>query len=361
MSIPANTDAQVVVDPAVGKAPSVATEKVIVDTAAEPVVKRVHTTANLQRCKDAADIAFQLIEHLAKNGKVVDRNDYDAVYVVTQINTGDISAQDEHDFWLAYAKIVNALDEQDDPEGIYFTSLYEMQKSRELSPAADSHRRELSNRSRFLVWFSMALLLALIGLLAYGNLLTNMVRAINVLTVEQQSIFFDSLEGTRLGAIVSDTCNTETGLQPVCNDAIADIQDEITSAVSLIDYWIFWAETGETAKAKAYARQMFILLENYIYPLLAGALGACVSLLRQIFAQLREKKLHLRLFQSLELRIAVGTIAGIVVGWLSSPDLSSGISLTPLALAFAAGYAVEIIYDLLDRIVAAFSSDPTKR
>ena len=70
---------------------------------------------------------------------------------------------------------------------------------------------------------------------------------------------------------------------------------------------------------------------------------------------MREKRLHLRVFKSAYLRIAVGTIAGIVIGWIASVDSPTGISLTPLAIAFAAGYAVEIIYNVLDRFVLAFS------
>lgn len=325
----------------------------------------VKPSANLQRCTEAADVAFQLIEHLAKKGHTIDRVHYDAVTAVTQVTDGELSADREHAFWVSYSEIVNTLKDEDedaDPEGIYFTALYEMQKTQELSPAANSHRRELANRSRFLVWFAIFILVTLIGVLAYGNLLTNMLNTINTLDAEHRAIEVGQLEGTRMATLIQGGCAATDENAATCFATLVEIRSERKFAVALIDYWVFWETISETetGKAKAYARQTFIFLENYIFPLLAGALGACVSLLRQIFAQLSTKKLHLRLFQSAELRIAVGTIAGIVVGWVSSPDLSTGISLTPLALAFAAGYGVEIIYNILDRVVAAFSGKDLK-
>jgi hypothetical protein len=349
-------------DPADKTAPATTSSK---RKTPDPKIKvSAKPSANLQRCNDAADIAFQLIEHLAKKGHPVDREHYDAVYDVTQITDGEISADREHAFWSSYSAIVNTLkaeEEDADPEGIYFTALYEMQKTQQLSPAANSHRRELANRSRVLVWGATGLLLVLIGVLAFGNILNNMVGSIDQLRAEHQAIQIGNVDDTRLAAygLVCGPNAPENSVH-VCQFNLTLIESELRSAAQLIDYWIWWADAADSTKAKTYAKQTFIFLENYIFPLLAGALGACVSLLRQIFAQLSEKKLHLRLFQSLELRIAVGTIAGIVVGWVSTPDVSSGISLTPLALAFAAGYGVEIIYNMLDRIVAAFSGKELK-
>ncbi len=89
--------------------------------------------------------------------------------------------------------------------------------------------------------------------------------------------------------------------------------------------------------------------------MLAGALGASVFLIRTIFINLGGLTFTMHTVSVAYLRIAIGSIAGIVVGWLVTTELASRISLAPLALAFAAGYAVEIIYSLLDKIIAVFT------
>src|ERR1700680_5228090 len=55
----------------------------------------------------------------------------------------------------------------------------------------------------------------------------------------------------------------------------------------------------------------------------------------------------------------LGVIAGLAIGWFFAPDNKStgaGLSaLSPLALAFVAGYSVDLLFTAMDRLVAAFS------
>ena len=46
-------------------------------------------------------------------------------------------------------------------------------------------------------------------------------------------------------------------------------------------------------------------------------------------------------------------MAGLIVGWFQTPDVSK-LTTTPFALAFVAGFSIDIVFSLLERIVAAF-------
>lgn len=98
-------------------------------------------------------------------------------------------------------------------------------------------------------------------------------------------------------------------------------------------------------------------LEHTILPMLYGFLGACLYVLRclandiRLLAYLPE---HNTLYR---LRIYMGTLAGLIITWFALPDAQpKPATLTPFALAFLAGYSVELLFSLLDKIIATFSN-----
>lgn len=335
---------------------------------AERMVWRQNTAVEAShylRCLYTADMAFQLIAHLAGRGVQIDRNIYDKIHRVTQLDGSDgkgFTAEIEHDFWGAYASIVEKIVARgEDPEGIYYTAMFERPHGRVFSQNSEANQRWLRIYSRGIAVIALSVLTLLVLALAYGTAINNMLGAVSTLSTEELTLRSGTLTGTRLEGLTEITCLVGSGeaQSSSCQRALADIGSARKSAVELLRDFVYLGFSGSDVvddfRMQSIAQQVYIFLSDYIYPLLAGALGACVSLLRAIFAQLREKRLHLRVFKSAYLRIAVGTIAGIVIGWVASDDMQTGISLTPLALAFAAGYAVEIIYNLLDRFVIAFS------
>lgn len=321
------------------------------------------------RCLYTADMAFQLIAHLAGRGVKVEKSEYDKIHRVTRLASADnnsgqnFTAEIEHEFWDAYANIVQKINERDeDPEGIYYTAMFERPNGRVFSKNSEVNQQWLRIYSRGIAFIAMSVLTLLVLTLAYGTAVNNMLVALTSLSTEELALRAGQLSGTRLEGISDTPCAVSSGqdLTITCQRALSDIGAARNSATELLYDFMFLGlangpEQPDVWRIQNIAQQIYIFLSDYIYPLLAGALGACVSLLRAVFAQLREKRLHLRVFKSAYLRIAVGTIAGIVIGWVGSNDAQTGISLTPLALAFAAGYAVEIIYNLLDRFVIAFS------
>ena len=105
------------------------------------------------------------------------------------------------------------------------------------------------------------------------------------------------------------------------------------------------------------ARSKVNVLVTWLLPGLYGLLGACVYLMRNMMRSRNdnfnpENTVLNKL--SLLLRIALGGLAGIIIGWFWVPAISSSsaatISSIPFGIAFLAGFSIETLFSLLDRI-----------
>jgi hypothetical protein len=106
----------------------------------------------------------------------------------------------------------------------------------------------------------------------------------------------------------------------------------------------------------------FILqgIQLYILPLLYGLLGAAAYVLRTLTTEIRNLTYEIESNIGYRLRIQLGAVSGLAIGWFSDAGLTfsaSTLSLSPLALAFLAGYSVEVLFSLMDRMIYTFSSD----
>ena len=57
------------------------------------------------------------------------------------------------------------------------------------------------------------------------------------------------------------------------------------------------------------------------------------------------------------LRLALGTLAGLIIGWFGFllPGQSVVASIPPMALAFLVGYNIEIVFSLMDRLIGKYT------
>lgn len=112
------------------------------------------------------------------------------------------------------------------------------------------------------------------------------------------------------------------------------------------------ARRESSRQAQLAGEFVLVILQSYLLPLLYGILGASTSVLRTLSKQVENvlysegaKIQHL-------LRIALGALSGIMVGWFSFllPSESTNFlgSVSPLALAFLVGYNIELFFSLMD-------------
>ena len=101
------------------------------------------------------------------------------------------------------------------------------------------------------------------------------------------------------------------------------------------------------------------ILYSYILPLLYGLLGSLAYVLRTLSTEIKTLTYTYASDINYMLRLHLGTLSGLAIGWFfigsTSAETSAVATLSPLALAFLTGYSVEILFTLMDKIVAAFS------
>lgn len=106
-------------------------------------------------------------------------------------------------------------------------------------------------------------------------------------------------------------------------------------------------------EAKGYA----LILGIYILPLLYGLIGGLTYVLRELRSNVRKYTLDKESTIKYILRIILGAVAGMSVGlfWSDIENAQSvgftSISLSPMLLAFIAGYCVEHVLDFIDKII----------
>jgi len=91
-----------------------------------------------------------------------------------------------------------------------------------------------------------------------------------------------------------------------------------------------------------------------VLPVLYALLGTCVYLVRRF-----EREMGNRSFTRSHAdyhRFLVAGVAGAVVGFFSNFTVSTGSSISPLAIAFVAGYSVDIFFSFLDSLIKRTSS-----
>ncbi|MEO7241816.1 MAG: hypothetical protein ABIW85_02810 [Variovorax sp.] len=100
---------------------------------------------------------------------------------------------------------------------------------------------------------------------------------------------------------------------------------------------------------------------NWFLPFYFGVLGAIIFVMRNI-ANIRTPAMELF---PMVMRISLGGVAGIVIGWFSTaalPAIESTSALSvPFALAFLTGYAIDALFGVLDRMSRVTVAGPTQK
>lgn len=107
------------------------------------------------------------------------------------------------------------------------------------------------------------------------------------------------------------------------------------------------------------ARTIVSRLNDVYLPLLLGFLGAHAYILRRMSKDISDRAFARGSAFNHIVRIGLGALAGLASTWLLTPELVGGASFKALpiwALAFIAGYAIELVFAFMDRIIAAFTT-----
>lgn len=99
------------------------------------------------------------------------------------------------------------------------------------------------------------------------------------------------------------------------------------------------------------------VMSLYFLPILYGLVGACAYILRTISQQIEVRTFTRASNIQFHLRMVLGALAGFSVAWFVSYEGDQTVlkNVAPLALAFLAGYSIELVFSAMDTLVEAFS------
>jgi hypothetical protein len=102
---------------------------------------------------------------------------------------------------------------------------------------------------------------------------------------------------------------------------------------------------------------LLAFFSEYLLPMLYGLTGSCAFVLRKLSDEIDKLTYAHDAKVRHTLRLNIGLLAGLAVGWFLKPSASdpSLTSLSPLALAFIAGYGSDMFFVFLDKAVNTFT------
>ena len=104
------------------------------------------------------------------------------------------------------------------------------------------------------------------------------------------------------------------------------------------------------------------ILSQYILPMLYGLLGSLTYILRTLAMEIHEVTFTSTSAERYSLRWPLGMLAGVTVSLFFDPTSFVGLAaITSLAIAFLAGYGVELFFTALDGLVRTFTRDGPER
>jgi hypothetical protein len=93
------------------------------------------------------------------------------------------------------------------------------------------------------------------------------------------------------------------------------------------------------------------IISSSILPIVLGIMGACAYVIRLISDQIKDSTFSTTSPTRHLVRVVLGGLAGVVIGF---GGVANAGSLSPSALAFIAGYAVEPVFATFDSIAEKF-------
>lgn len=134
--------------------------------------------------------------------------------------------------------------------------------------------------------------------------------------------------------------------------------EELNSQIASLNGKIHLERIKELSRRARLASGFVLdILQSYILPLLYGLLGACAYVLRSMSTEIKEMEYSVDSNRDYILRLALGTLAGLIVGWFIFllPGQTFLAAISPFAVAFLVGYNIEIIFTLMDDLINKIS------
>ncbi len=313
------------------------------------------------------DLDKSILEKLARfKSSVKKSNDFELTEYI----------KEKQEFWNSYQKIISQL--KFDTECIL--EIEKKTKFLWFNPEIFGLSRATKTLSKYKIGLLLVLLITLSLHFYWFNGLSYFQNYENI-----QS----KLEILQSNLDISDTSKIEyTKVLKVISEVEKDEIDVIRSLCKWEDFNLFFVDLDDKASGMHFSnikncdgkdclihdeknkiiRSVVIklrLFDTYILPLLYGLLGAIIFSTRNISTEIKNYTFNRFSKTNYATRLFLGLFAGIAIGWFGNSDAitSSEIhySLTPILLAFIAGYNIEILFSAIDKYVKGLKNSSTRQ
>jgi len=336
-------------------------------SSASPANQPSRTTGS-ETLLEAIEEMELLLSHATHAGIVVPVDRIEAfVRAKREAGNGAMDAQVEIDFWQKFQELGQQL------HPISVDSLKATTKGKGQGPTTgfwiSGKRLSVASRAvrRYQIWSVVALFLLLVTQI-YTIFGSNAVNDILLLInqIDSELLKIDDLYSRAAAAATSEENKSIVELIREADANLISMYDRLAASYELLALWFparFSALDTEVAKNRTRLQIAQIILESlskYLLPLLYGLLGACVFVLRSLSLEIKNLIYTVESDIRFRLRIYLGALAGLAIGWFITDQTAPGVlrSVAPIALAFIAGYSVELMFSAMDTIINAFVTEP---
>lgn len=334
---------------------------------------------------DAIRDAQVILSHTAKMGTTLDPEMVKKIVDIGSLaTTQEISVDQEADFWLQKNKLSKAV------APLNIESLHALTAPESggwiLGPSSQARKAELRYR-----WYAIVALFFLLVFQIYWLFGSSVTSEIAKTDKELNEAYAKQLVAKKLvpqqstktkstGSAVTNSDDTKSEELQVLNAQVETFEMRQQSGYRLLEEWAWpWSwlvpesNCGNDTKAREEIRMnaarfqtgltILEVFQRYILALLYGFLGACVFVLRTLSDEIKAWTYSETSDIRFRIRLYLGTLGGMVIAWFVAPESSSGLlkSLSPFALAFVAGYNVELLFAAMDKVIAAFAGSPSNK
>ena len=293
------------------------------------------------------------------------------INVRKKLDLGDDLEETEAKFWMVYSELARLI------RPVSIESLEVIRGNRRAEPSRwfVNIFRSKSLSSQYLKtyrWVGIFILVVMLLVQIYWVIGAKLIADFHSLPIELEKIMKEKIEKEKMlgeKAVESFEIN-------LLQSKIWNIEDNLASSSIVIRKWNrIWQmvipvssdSTDTEASSESallemkYASFALDAIKEYFLPLLYGLLGAFAYIFRNIFQEIKEKTLTSESNIKYVLRLHLGALTGLAVGWFFGDDEGKSVftisNLSPLALSFLAGYSVEIFFSGMDKIINSFSSE----
>lgn len=319
-----------------------------------------------QTLTTAIDEMELLLSHATQAGIVVSVERIEALVKAKRAaRNGTIDEQLEIYFWHEFQELGQQL------QPISVDSLKATRKGFEPENAKQGIWKYFKQRSlagqavrRYQIWSVVALLLLLVTQIytIFGSNAVNDIQSL-VNEINTEMLKIEDLGGQAATAMASEEYMRITQLIRDADTRLDRMNNRLDASYELLVAWfpahlsVLDPSITQDPTRLQIAQIILESLSKYLLPLLYGLLGACVYVLRSLSIEIKNLVYTVESDIRFQLRIYLGALAGLAIGWFVTEQSAPGVlrSVTPIALAFVAGYSVELMFAAMDTVINAFT------